>query len=124
MNGTGLLSVQDVRKRIAGHLNETGAKELYRHLDLKVDKLINYSEFMAAALAQKLQKDEDLLKHAFKVFDTDSSGYITQEDLEVALEKLRVSNSEEETREIMEEVEFGRDGKISYRKFRSFIRSM
>ena len=74
-------------------------------LQTDIDKSgeIEYGEFLAATLhLSKIDKQENLMK-AFKYFDTDNSGTITLDELQKALEELKLSKEEIES--MMKEID-------------------
>ncbi len=46
---------------------------------------IDYEEFLAATVNLNHLEKEDTMYNAFRHFDTDNSGYITQQEMEDAL---------------------------------------
>lgn len=52
------------------------------------NRRINYTEFLAATLDVKKFLDEAKLQALFNQFDTDSSGFITKENIITAMQKL------------------------------------
>jgi len=93
---------------------------IFASMDSNKDQEIHYSDFLAAMVSTpRLSLNDDLLKAAFKKFDTDSSGYITPENLSEVLgdtyEGDAVSN-------LLDEADLLKDGRISYAEFAAFMR--
>lgn len=59
-------------------------------------------------------EEQDLLA-AFKVFDLDNDGYITKDELRIAMEMIGEEISEDQLNHIMEIADTDKDGKINYR---------
>ena len=57
-------------------------------MDFSGDHMIHYSEFLAATIDIKNFLTDSKLKAIFQQFDTDNSGYITAENIELALQKV------------------------------------
>jgi len=58
------------------------------------------------------------LKVLFKEFDVDNSGYITKDNLEEAFERLDKKVTKQEIKEIYEQHDHAKDGRISYDEFK------
>ena len=71
---------------------------------------LEYTQFIAAAMDQQLQKDEELCWRAFKAFDKDGSGSITVSELKQVLQgdelsKVMEGQSIESTAKIFESMD-------------------
>jgi len=66
---------------------------------------INYSEFIAATLSQRIYMNEERLWIAFKYFDIDNSGFITADNLMEAMKKVGKVMSEQEVAEMIQEAD-------------------
>ena len=65
-------------------------RALVQAADMDGNGTVSYSEFLAATLsAANVAKEENLIQ-AFEYFDKDGSGYITRDELKVALENYGV----------------------------------
>ncbi|GAX73140.1 hypothetical protein CEUSTIGMA_g593.t1 [Chlamydomonas eustigma] len=120
-DGDGLLTLAELHAAIrAKGVNILGsqAKELLQNADLNGDGVIDYDEFLGATVHQlRLDKDE-LLHKAFKLFDKDNSGFITEEELKEALsgeDKVNV-------KAILRDVDTDHDGRINYEEFCNCMR--
>ena len=69
-------------------------QDMIREADYVGNGKINYSEFIAASLNEKVYMNEEKLWQAFNFFDVDSSGYITAENLKEAMKKVGKKLSE------------------------------
>ena len=60
-NGDGKLSKEELKSGISEHLTDNQIDEIFTHLDTDKSGLIDYSEFLYAAIdINSLQKDEKL----------------------------------------------------------------
>lgn len=80
---------------------------------------IDYSEFLAATLTSKMEMKEEFMWNAFKHFDVKNSGFITPENLVVALRKTGRNLDYEDAKRMIEEV--NNDQKVSYRQFKKML---
>lgn len=61
---------------------------MIKELDYNGDGQINYSEFLAATIDTKMLITKEKLKRVFSVFDTESKGAFSAENMRFAFEKL------------------------------------
>jgi hypothetical protein len=76
--------------------------------------VINYTEFLAAALETQGTIEEYRLAEAFDLMDVDDSGYISRDNLK---QILGDHTDERYIDSLMAEADFFRDGRISYEEF-------
>merc|ERR1719324_1533945 len=112
----GTITLAELREVLVNkfHIKDAEVSEIFHALDTNNDEEIHYSDFLAAMVSTRIAVHDDLLKQAFKKFDTDNSGYITVENLK---EVLGEHHEGEEVEELMKEADFRHDGKITYEEF-------
>ena len=71
-------------------------QEIIKEADYVGNGKINYSEFIAVSLNKKVYMNEQKLWQAFSFFDTDNTGFITEQNLKEAMAKVGKALSEEE----------------------------
>ena len=96
-------------------------QEIIREADYVGNGKINYSEFIAASLTEKVYMNEEKLWQAFQFFDTDKSGFITAENLKEALAKVGKVVSEEEIQNMIKDVDIHHDNRISFEEFKNMM---
>ncbi|KAL6992831.1 Calcium-dependent protein kinase 2 [Sarracenia purpurea var. burkii] len=90
--------------RLGSKLSEAEVKQLMEAADVDGNGTIDYIEFITATMHRhKLERDEHLFK-AFQYFDTDSSGFITMDELETAMKEYGMGD-DATIREIISEVD-------------------
>jgi len=88
--------------------------EIFRKVDVNRTNVINYTEFLAAAMETQGTIEEYRLAEAFDMMDSDDTGYISREDLR----KLLGEHTDEAyIDQLISEADFKKDGKISYEEF-------
>ncbi|XP_039139723.1 calcium-dependent protein kinase 2-like isoform X2 [Dioscorea cayenensis subsp. rotundata] len=108
--------------RLGSKLSEAEVKQLMEAADVDGNGTIDYIEFITATMHRhKLERDDHLYK-AFQYFDKDSSGYITRDELESAMEKYGMGDAAT-IKEIISEVDTDNDGRINYDEFCAMMRS-
>ena len=90
-DGTGLISSEElknilIRKRMSA--NDQEVQDIINQMDFTGNHKINYSEFLAATIDIKNFLTDSKLKAIFKQFDTDNSGYITVDNICLAMQKV------------------------------------
>lgn len=87
-------------------------------MDYKGDRLINYSEFLSAAVSVNELLTKDRLSAIFHSFDVEKTGKITAENIANAMRRLgHYSVNEHDIREIMEHHDRDKDGYITQEEF-------
>ncbi|XP_077253925.1 calcium-dependent protein kinase-like [Tasmannia lanceolata] len=122
-NGT--ITYEELKTGLAplgSQFSEAEVKQLMDAADVDGNGTIDYIEFITATMHRnKLEKDEHLYK-AFQHFDKDKSGFITRDELELAMKEYGMGD-EASIKEIISEVDTDNDGRISYQEFRAMMRS-
>lgn len=101
-------------------LNPTEAEILnfIKEVDLDDSGSINFDEF-AVLMVDKMKdidSEEDIIA-AFKVFDMENKGYITQHELRHVMTNLGEKLTDQEVSDMMREADADGDGKINYEDF-------
>lgn len=108
--------------RLGSRLSEAEVKQLMEAADVDGNGTIDYIEFISATMHRyRLERDEHLYK-AFQYFDKDNSGYITRDELEIAMKEYGMGD-EASIKEVISEVDTDNDGRINYDEFCTMMRS-
>lgn len=84
---------------------------------------INYTSFISAAINKKNLLNKELLWETFKHLDVDCSGFITINDMELALKRTGKIKKEAELEEMFKEVGLSPDAKINFEHFCTILRN-
>eukprot|EP00357_Protocruzia_adherens_P037149 CAMPEP_0115013246 /NCGR_PEP_ID=MMETSP0216-20121206/25280_1 /TAXON_ID=223996 /ORGANISM="Protocruzia adherens, Strain Boccale" /LENGTH=489 /DNA_ID=CAMNT_0002382581 /DNA_START=173 /DNA_END=1642 /DNA_ORIENTATION=+ len=117
-NDDGVLTRDELRKgykRIFGDLPNAEVDAIFHKIDLNENGVIDYSEFVAAAMDREFIVSEERLQTAFTLFDSDKNGKLSEEDLKIILGDANVS-------EIVKTVDKDGDGEISFAEFSDMMR--
>jgi len=120
-NGDGVLSKEEIFEGYKSMLGEVKAKEeadlIMETMDLDGNGVIDYNEFLTAAMNRKKVLSKQNLEATFKAFDADGSGKISVE--EVSQIFIDQSNVEERSKfeKIMRDADVNGDGEISLDEF-------
>jgi len=83
-NQSGTLTSSEIESALAGYGVEPVSAEvasIVANIDIRGNQEINYSEFLAATIENKIEITEEHLWSLFKHFDTDDSGFISVKNL-------------------------------------------
>lgn len=108
--------------RLGSKLTEAEVRQLMDAADVDGNGTIDYIEFITATMHRhRLEREENLYK-AFQYFDKDSSGFITRDELETAMQEHGVGD-QATIKEIIDEVDSDNDGNINYEEFCNMMRT-
>ena len=82
---------------------------------------INYSEFIAATLQTKIEVSEEHLWQLFEHFDSDKTGFISEENLAEVMSQAGKTLTSEEIKAMIKEVDLHKDGKIHFDEFKAML---
>merc|ERR1719171_72749 len=126
-NGDGLLSVKEMRDGLA----KAGLKDIppdlqqiMEEVDSDGSGVIDYTEFLAATLDKKSYMQEDVCWSAFRVFDRNGDGKISQAELEQVLGsgEVEAAMGANAVKELMKEVDTNGDGEIDFQEFMQMMK--
>jgi calcium-dependent protein kinase len=122
----GSLTVAEMKKGIqdAGLTETPELKQIVEGIDSNGSGCIDYTEFLAATLDKRVQIKVDVLWSAFRVFDKNGDGVISQEELKVVLGDDSVEEvvGKEKIAEILKDVDKNGDGKINFDEFNAMMK--
>ncbi|OAP00569.1 CPK18 [Arabidopsis thaliana] len=123
----GSISLEEMRQALAKDvpwkLKDARVAEILQAIDSNTDGLVNFTEFVVAALHVNQLEEHDSEKWqqrsraAFDKFDIDGDGFITPEELRL---QTGLKGSIEP---LLEEADVDEDGRISINEFRRLLRS-
>lgn len=124
MDGTGLIKaseLQDVLLQRRMNVSGQEINDIIAQMDYHGNKMINYSEFLAATIDIRNFLTDSRLKAVFHQFDTDSSGKITKENIYLAMQKLGREVPMEEIETIIAKHDQTGDGCLSFDEFKNIF---
>lgn len=126
-NGDGTLTIAELKQGLdkSGIILPVDFNLLVTEIDSDGSGSIDYMEFIAATMDQKLYNQRDVCWRAFKMFDRDNSGKISVSEF------LKILNSPEEDaakffdketiKQMMEEFDANKDGEIDFEEFVNMV---
>jgi len=127
-NGDGLLTPNEMKEGLA----KAGLKEIppdlqqiMEEVDADGSGVIDYTEFLAATLDRKAYIQEDVCWSAFRVFDRNGDGKISQAEIEQVLGSGDVEEAmgAQAVAELMKEVDANGDGEIDFQEFMQMMKA-
>ena len=92
--------------------------QMMQEVDINQDGKIDYEEFMTLMLRNSPEtQTEDEVINAFRVFDKEGKGLITQAELKHIMMTIGDKMTEEEADEMVNEADIDEDGMINYEEF-------
>lgn len=121
-NHDGTLSVKEISDGLkkANLKNLGDIDRIIEEIDADGSGVVDYTEFLAAALDKKTYTQEEVCWAAFRVFDLDGDGKISKAELEQVLQDGMVC---EEMGEMIKAVDKNGDGEIDFDEFMEMMRS-
>lgn len=118
-DGNGVITVDELQGALgragASPRTSQGLSAALRAADIDASDALDYREFLAATMDQRVYTQEGNLRKAFRYFDLGRTGCITREDL------VRIFGSEEQAHQILGDVDRDQDGQISYEEFKRMM---
>jgi len=116
-DSSGSISTEElgqVMRSLGQSPNETELRDLIKEVDVDFSGTIDFQEFKALMIAQQGDR-QSRLKLAFSVFDEDSSGKITADEMRSVMSQFGLTDAELD--EIVKEVDRDGDASINFEEF-------
>jgi Ca2+-binding EF-hand superfamily protein len=122
----GQLDKDDLRRSYKEYfdveLSEKRIDTIFEQVNFSASGVIEYSEFAIAIMMSMNRMDENKLRAAFNVFDTDGKEYISADDIKRVLQ-LRDEQDGYLRKKIMRQVDPDETGKIDFEAFKRVMQS-
>merc|ERR1711920_860707 len=124
-NGDGLLTAKEMRTGMqkAGLTNIPNLEKIFEEMDIDGSGIIDYTEFIAACLDKETYMQEDVCWSAFRVFDKNGDGKISQQELSAILSDESVQQvAGDSLKVILQSNDLNSDGFIDFQEFMAMMR--
>merc|ERR1711872_1126398 len=115
----GEITVEELGKVMRTHgfdPTEEDLRDMIRNVDTNANGAIDFNEFIDMMVKRGASIEDDVV-HAFKVFDRDGDGLISEEELRLTMNNLGEALTEAEVRHMIAEADLDGDGKINLAEF-------
>ena len=113
-NQDGSLTVEEIKLGVAQLKDvKLDVEDIFSSIDTDGSGVINYTEFLAATIDQKVYLKEERLYEAFKAFDKDGSGKISSEEIKSIMQADDAAKIED----LIKNFDANGDGEIDYNEF-------
>ena len=111
----GKITLEEMKKAISkGDINIKFDEDIFKKIDTDNSGNIEYTEFISASIEKNVYMNEQKLRDAFNLFDTDKNGKISKKEIERVL-KMGVDAKEIDA--IMAKHDTNKDGEIDFKEF-------
>eukprot|EP00930_Biecheleria_cincta_P023563 TRINITY_DN17015_c0_g1_i1.p1 TRINITY_DN17015_c0_g1~~TRINITY_DN17015_c0_g1_i1.p1 ORF type:complete len:537 (+),score=136.97 TRINITY_DN17015_c0_g1_i1:225-1835(+) len=124
-DGNGTLSMQEMKLAFSAvsAVDDQELTRLLEAIDVNDDNRIEYCEFMAAAMMQRLDDSEQAAWVAFKAFDLNSNGFVSLQELREVLEQHGVAAGTARCESVDQYQKYlNVKGEISFEDFRRMLK--
>ncbi|EDW46848.1 calmodulin-1 [Drosophila sechellia] len=124
---SGWVSVQQlggVMRALGESLTEAEIYDLANECDVDFGGQVQFKDFLYV-MSKRLEEQNSLvcLKQAFKIFDRNEVNSFTINEIRMVMTNLGEKMSEEDLRELFQDIDQDKDGKISFNDFVTAMRS-
>jgi calcium-dependent protein kinase len=112
-NQDGTLTIEEIKNGVSQLKVKLDIDEIFSSIDTDGSGVINYTEFIAATMDQKVYLKEERLYEAFKAFDKDGSGKISS----VEIKNVIQADDQSKIEELIKNFDTNGDGEIDYNEF-------
>ncbi|KAK9125319.1 hypothetical protein Scep_014165 [Stephania cephalantha] len=126
INKTGQLTLGELKvglHKIGHQIPDADVRMLMEAADADRSGTLDYGEFVAVVIHLRKMGNDEHLHRAFKFFDKNNSGYIEIDELREALADEVDPNHEEVINAIIHDVDYDKDGRISYDEFAMMMKA-
>ena len=127
-NGDGILSYEELKKGFKSYFGdsknmEKEFNELMKLIDTDGNGTVEYQEFIRATCDLNLLLTDKNLNMAFKAFNKDGSGSLSESEIKEIL-GFKENTDNELVKTIMKEIDFNGDGRISFEEFYNLMKNV
>lgn len=124
-NNDGLISKEELIEYYNMYMGQDYSIEeiekIFDAVDSDRSGFVDYTEFIKAAINEKVLQNNIFLRQAFDKFDVDNSGKISAEELKKVLENGEKGYNDDIWKEIVKQADRNNDGEIDFQEFADMV---
>jgi len=122
-NGDGSITLDELKIGLSHMENSETLLSMLQAADTDGSGAIDYTEFLAATMDQRIFMRDDYLRTVFEMFDKDGSGNISKDELTQVLQGDDMKNliSKDMLDSYINEIDKDGDGEISFSEFQDMM---
>jgi calcium-dependent protein kinase len=122
VDNDGKLTLEEMKKAFSkGDMKIEFNEEIFKQIDTDNSGSIEYTEFISACIDKNVYMNEEKLKEAFNLFDSDKSGKISRDEIEKV---LKLSGNSKEVSNIMAKHDTNKDGEIDFKELLEMMKEL
>jgi len=127
LDGNGTINCRELGRcmeKLGEPLTAEEAEDLIKGADMDQDNCMSFFEFviLIKKVTRTLGDDDQSLRDAFSLFDTNGDGHIDKAELKMVLETMEEKNmTDEELDEMFRDADTNNNGQISFEEFLSIV---
>jgi len=128
-NGDGFLTLEELQKGVESNckmLEGVNLEQVMAAIDANHDGRLEYTEFIAAAMDEKVQNHEDMCWRAFKAFDANNDGKISLDEMNHVLQEDEMEHTFPGSRKAsfyFKRMDQDGDGEVCFEEFLHMLRA-
>lgn len=126
-NNDGTVEIRELRKlfqSLGYNVTEKDVEQYVMERKHNDNNMVAFSDFLVM-ISKRLQTaphaNEQQIEDAFKTFDRNNDGYITEAEFKVTLRNLGEKLSDDEIKDMIKEVDLNGDGQVDYKEFTAMM---
>lgn len=123
-DGSGSISVDEIfsiMKNFGNPLTKAEIKKMISELDTDGTGDLDFEEFISfMQMTEEVIDDDEAILRAFKAFDKDKNGYLSNTEFRYILTQLGDKFTDAEVDQIFKESDLDNDGRLNYQEFIEF----
>ena len=123
---SGYITISDLEKAVKSDgisISKRQIDKIFNCLSENQDGKIQYSDFLAATISNKLELDDTIISWVFKMFEFNNLGIINAQSLQTVFERLGKSITPEKLYGVIREASNSKGDSLNFEQFKKILQS-